>query len=139
MTIGRALDCFRELLENSPDAFDSASQLLLRIANNVIKEPKEIKYRTLKLSTNTFQNKLLPVKGAVECLFAMGFEDVSVAFLVCITTQNLMNYYKFFVIQNDDKVVLDEKKSLDDLTIIRDTILDERNKREVLLQTLKKS
>ncbi|XP_046859162.1 monothiol glutaredoxin-S11-like [Xenia sp. Carnegie-2017] len=114
VTIGRALDCFRELLENSPDAFDSASQLLLRIANNVIKEPKEIKYRTLKLSTNTFQNKLLPVKGAVECLFAMGFED------------------------NDDKVVLDEKKSLDDLTIIRDTILDERNKREVMLQTLKK-
>jgi hypothetical protein len=51
--------------------------LLLRIANNIEQEPNEPKYRTLKLSTNTFQNKLLPVKGAVECLFAMGFEDVS--------------------------------------------------------------
>jgi hypothetical protein len=51
--------------------------LLLRIANNIEQEPNESKYRTLKLSTNTFQNKLLPVKGAVECLFAMGFEDVS--------------------------------------------------------------
>ena len=74
---GRQLDCFRELLENSPDTFDSVSQLLLRIANNIVQEPKESKYRTLKMSTNTFQNKLLPVKGAVECLFAMGFEDVS--------------------------------------------------------------
>lgn len=74
---GRQLDCFRDLLENSPEAFDNASQLLLRIANNIVQEPKEAKYRTLKLSTNTFQNKLLPVKGAVECLYAMGFEDVS--------------------------------------------------------------
>jgi hypothetical protein len=72
------LVCFRELLENPPDTFDSASQLLLRIANNIAEEPNEPKYRTLKLSTNTFQNKLLPVKGAVECLFAMGFEDVSI-------------------------------------------------------------
>ena len=74
---GRQLDCFRELLENPPDTFDTVSQLLLRIANNIAQEPNEPKYRTLKLSTNTFQNKLLPVKGAVECLFAMGFEDVS--------------------------------------------------------------
>ena len=74
---GRQLDCFRELLENPPDTFNSTSQLLLRIATNIVQEPNEPKYRTLKLSTNTFQNKLLPVKGAVECLFAMGFEDVS--------------------------------------------------------------
>ncbi|XP_028393303.1 protein disulfide isomerase-like 2-1 [Dendronephthya gigantea] len=109
---GRQLDCFRELLENSPDMFDSASQLLLRIANNIVQEPNEPKYRTLKLSTNTFQNKLLPVKGAVECLFAMGFVD------------------------NDDQVVLEAGKSLEDLKMIRDTILDERNKREVLRKTM---
>ncbi|CAB3982567.1 thioredoxin 1 [Paramuricea clavata] len=112
---GRQLDCFRELLENPPDTFDSTSQLLLRIATNIIQEPNEPKYRTLKLSTNTFQNKLLPVKGAVECLFAMGFED------------------------KDDEVILQADKSLDDLKMIRDTILDERNKREVLLKTMQKT
>ena len=81
---GRQLDCFRELLENPPDTFNSVSQLLLRIASNIVKEPRQPKYRTLKLNTNTFQNKLLPVKGAVECLFAMGFEEVSTSLPVCI-------------------------------------------------------
>lgn len=112
---GRKLDCFRELLENPPDTFNSASQLLLRIANNIVKEPQNPKYRILKLSTDTFQAKLLPVKGAVECLFAMGFED------------------------SDDQVILQADKSLDDLKMIRDTILDERNKREVLLKSMQNS
>ena len=114
VAMGRQLDCFRELLANPPDTFDSTSQLLLRIANNIVQEPNEPKYRTLKLSTNTFQNKLLPVKGAVECLFAMGFED------------------------NEDQVVLQQEKSLEGLKTIRDTILDERNKREVLLKTMQR-
>lgn len=112
---GRQLDCFRELLENPPDTFNSVSQLLLRIASNIVKEPREPKYRTLKLNTNTFQNKLLPVKGAVECLFAMGFEE------------------------SGDQVIIQADKSLEDLKMIRDTILDERNKREVLLKTMQQS
>lgn len=112
---GRQLDCFRDLLENTPDTFNTTGQLLLRIANNIIKEPNKPKYRTLKLSTNTFQAKLLPVKGAVECLFAMGFED------------------------SDDQVVLQADKSLEDLKMIRDTILDECNKREVLLKSMQQS
>lgn len=112
VAIGRQLECFRELLENPPDTFNSTSQLLLRIASNIMKEPHEHKYRTLKLSTNTFQTKLLPVKGAVECLFAMGFED------------------------SGDEIILRTDKSLEDLNMIHDTILDEKNKREILLKSM---
>ncbi|RXN34451.1 peptide-N(4)-(N-acetyl-beta-glucosaminyl)asparagine amidase [Labeo rohita] len=37
--------------------------------------PNEDKYRSIRIGNPTFSTKLLPVKGAVECLFEMGFEE----------------------------------------------------------------
>lgn len=38
--------------------------------------PNEEKYRSIRIGNPTFSSKLLPIKGAVECLFEMGFEEV---------------------------------------------------------------
>ncbi len=40
------------------------------------RNPNEDKYRSIRVGNPTFSTKLLPVKGAVECLFEMGFEEV---------------------------------------------------------------
>lgn len=39
--------------------------------------PDEEKYRSIRLGNPAFSTKLLPIKGAVECLFEMGFEEVT--------------------------------------------------------------
>lgn len=38
--------------------------------------PDQDKYRSIRIGNPTFSSKLLPVKGAVECLFEMGFQEV---------------------------------------------------------------
>lgn len=39
--------------------------------------PNEEKYRSIRIGNPTFSTKLLPTKGAVECLFEMGFKEVN--------------------------------------------------------------
>lgn len=53
------------------------SQIILKFANNIISHPENEKYRSIRIGNKIFQSKLLPVTGGVECLFAMGFEEVS--------------------------------------------------------------
>ena len=55
-----------------------ASQLLLKFASNIINNPDNPKYRTIRVGNKIFQSRLLPVNGAVECLFTMGFQEVCV-------------------------------------------------------------
>ena len=43
-----------------------------------IRNPNDEKYRSIRIGNTTFSTRLLPVRGAVECLFEMGFEEVSV-------------------------------------------------------------
>ena len=38
--------------------------------------PNEDKYKSIRIGNAKFSTKLLPTKGAVECLFEMGFEEV---------------------------------------------------------------
>ncbi|XP_072139264.1 peptide-N(4)-(N-acetyl-beta-glucosaminyl)asparagine amidase [Mobula birostris] len=63
------------LSENPEALFLDASELLLRYADNILRNPNEDKYKSIKIENQTFSNRLLPVKGAVECLFEMGFEE----------------------------------------------------------------
>uniref|UniRef100_A0A3Q2PTR9 Peptide-N(4)-(N-acetyl-beta-glucosaminyl)asparagine amidase n=1 Tax=Fundulus heteroclitus TaxID=8078 RepID=A0A3Q2PTR9_FUNHE len=63
------------LCENSNQVFLDAAKLLLTYADNIIRNPNEEKYRSIRIGNPTFSTKLLPVKGAVECLFEMGFEE----------------------------------------------------------------
>lgn len=73
---GRSWDCFEQLLDNSPEVFMDASQLLLKFASNIINNPDNPKYRSIRVGNKIFQSRLLPVNGAVECLFTMGFQEV---------------------------------------------------------------
>lgn len=59
--------------ENSQEQFLDAAKLLLKFADNVINNPTEPKYRKIRLGNPTVESKLLPVVGALECLFEMGF------------------------------------------------------------------
>ncbi|PAA83089.1 hypothetical protein BOX15_Mlig004657g2, partial [Macrostomum lignano] len=70
-------ECVAALLENEPGLARSAANILLRIADNILAHPLDEKYRRLKVSSNTVSEKLLPVSGGIECLFAMGFTDDS--------------------------------------------------------------
>ena len=97
--------CLIDLMSNDVDTFLSASGILLRFANNILKDPDNLKYRSIKLGNNIFITKLSPVHGAVDCLFSMGFQEV------------------------DDKLFLEPDCALSDLLDIRDALMDEVGKR----------
>lgn len=61
--------------ENSKENFLSASDVLIKFANNVINNPNEPKYRRIRIGNPAVQSKLLNCVGAMECLFIMGFEE----------------------------------------------------------------
>ncbi|XP_052796357.1 peptide-N(4)-(N-acetyl-beta-glucosaminyl)asparagine amidase-like [Mya arenaria] len=61
--------------ENPPKDFLTAAELLIKFASNVLKSPHDQKYRKIRLGNPTVENKLLPVSGAMECLFEMGFVE----------------------------------------------------------------
>jgi peptide-N4-(N-acetyl-beta-glucosaminyl)asparagine amidase len=62
--------------ENTEQQFLDAARILIKFADNVIKNPNEPKYRKIRLGNPTVEAKLLPVVGALECLFEMGFVEV---------------------------------------------------------------
>lgn len=61
--------------ENSNEVFLDVANLLITYADNILRHPNEDKYRSIRIANPTFCTKLLPIKGAVECLFEMGFEE----------------------------------------------------------------
>ncbi|XP_026145753.1 peptide-N(4)-(N-acetyl-beta-glucosaminyl)asparagine amidase-like [Carassius auratus] len=63
------------LSENPTEVFLDVSKLLITYADNILRKPNEDKYRSIRIGNPTFSTKLLPVKGAIECLFEMGFEE----------------------------------------------------------------
>ena len=69
-------NCILALEENPESIYLEISSVLLRLAENVIKDPSNPKYRSLRLGNPTVANKLLPAVGAMECLFEMGFQEV---------------------------------------------------------------
>ncbi|KAJ6666463.1 hypothetical protein lerEdw1_020186 [Lerista edwardsae] len=94
-----------ELCQNSTETFLEASRLLLTYADNIIRHPSEDKYRSIRIGNQTFSTRLLPVRGAVECLFEMGFEE------------------------GETHLVFPKEASIDQLSRIRDLIAGERNSR----------
>lgn len=77
--------------DNSQEDSIEASKILLRFASNILTHPTEDKYRRIRLSNDIVQEKLLPVSGALECLFDMGFQEVNRAlFSLWITHHRIM-------------------------------------------------
>ncbi|XP_068751689.1 peptide-N(4)-(N-acetyl-beta-glucosaminyl)asparagine amidase-like [Montipora capricornis] len=102
---GRSWDCFEQLLDNPPDVFMDVSQLLLKFASNIINSPDNPKFRSIRVGNKIFQSRLLPVNGAVECLFTMGFKE------------------------RGNQLVCPQGESLENMLILQDALIDERARR----------
>lgn len=60
---------------NSPQAkVDAGVETLCKYLNNIANHPLEEKYRRLRLNNRIFQERVLPLEGALEFLQAAGFE-----------------------------------------------------------------
>ncbi|XP_030044841.1 peptide-N(4)-(N-acetyl-beta-glucosaminyl)asparagine amidase-like [Microcaecilia unicolor] len=94
-----------ELCQNSRDVFLDASKLLLIYADNILRSPNEEKYRSIRIGSPSFSTRLLPVRGAVQCLFEMGFEE------------------------EETHLVFPKKASVEQLRRVRDIIAAERSNR----------
>ncbi|XP_071355410.1 peptide-N(4)-(N-acetyl-beta-glucosaminyl)asparagine amidase [Trachinotus anak] len=93
------------LCENSNEVFLDVAKLLLTYADNILRYPNEEKYRSIRIGNPTFSTKLLPIKGAVECLFEMGFEEA------------------------ETHLVFPASASVEQLKLIRESIAAERDQR----------
>ncbi|XP_042363102.1 peptide-N(4)-(N-acetyl-beta-glucosaminyl)asparagine amidase [Plectropomus leopardus] len=93
------------LCENSNEVFLDVAKLLLTYADNILRYPNEEKYRSIRIGNPTFSTKLLPIKGAVECLFEMGFEEA------------------------ETHLVFPRSASVEQLKLIRESIAAERDQR----------
>uniref|UniRef100_A0A3P8WDZ6 Peptide-N(4)-(N-acetyl-beta-glucosaminyl)asparagine amidase n=1 Tax=Cynoglossus semilaevis TaxID=244447 RepID=A0A3P8WDZ6_CYNSE len=102
MSVSPALEL---LCVNTNDVFLDVSKLLLTYADNILRYPNEEKYRSIRIGNPTFATKLLPTKGAVECLFEMGFEEA------------------------ETHLVFPMSASVEQLKLLRDSIAAERDKR----------
>lgn len=70
------------LNENSAQVKREAGEILLKLIGNVLREPNNIKFRSIKLSNPKIESKLLVAAGAFEILFSLGFEEVTELFLL---------------------------------------------------------
>ncbi|XP_028316958.1 peptide-N(4)-(N-acetyl-beta-glucosaminyl)asparagine amidase isoform X2 [Gouania willdenowi] len=93
------------LCENTNEAFLDVAKLLLTYADNILRYPNEDKYKSIRIGNPTFSTKLLPIKGAVECLFEMGFEEA------------------------ETHLVFPKSASVERLKLIRESIAAEREQR----------
>ncbi|XP_056154406.1 peptide-N(4)-(N-acetyl-beta-glucosaminyl)asparagine amidase isoform X2 [Lampris incognitus] len=93
------------LCENPDEVFLDVAKLLLTYADNILRYPNEEKYRSIRIGNPTFSTKLLPIKGAVECLFEMGFEEA------------------------ETHLVFPGSASVEQLKLIRESIAAERDQR----------
>lgn len=91
------------LEENPEDVYLETTSVLLKLVDNVIKDPSNPKYRNIRLGNPIVANKLLPAVGAMECLFEMGFQE------------------------GEDSLVLPDGISMENLKRIRDEISARRS------------
>jgi len=71
-TLWTALAAFQE---NDERTFSSASRVLLRVLDNVISDPLEARFRTLRLDNPCVKQHLVPAKGAITALVAVGWKE----------------------------------------------------------------
>ena len=65
------------LLDNPPEVTKSAAEILVKLIGNVIRDPSNLKYRSVRLANPIIESKLLVATGAFEILFSVGFEEVN--------------------------------------------------------------
>lgn len=65
---------------NSSEQYSDGVVVLLRLLDNVIREPQNNKYRTIRLENKVIKEKLLCLNGIRELLTNIGFEEVRCIF-----------------------------------------------------------
>lgn len=64
-------------IENNPkERYIEGAAILLKLLENVIREPDNPKFRTIRLENKIIKEKLLCLNGIKECLEYIGFEEV---------------------------------------------------------------
>ena len=63
------------LLDNPEEVRNGAIEILVKLLSNVIREPNNIKFRSIRLGNPKIESKLLVANGAFEILFSVGFEE----------------------------------------------------------------
>ena len=63
------------LEDNEPLVIKEAGEILLKLIGNVLRDPHNMKYRSVRLSNPKIESKLLVATGAFEILFSVGFEE----------------------------------------------------------------
>ncbi|XP_012157833.1 peptide-N(4)-(N-acetyl-beta-glucosaminyl)asparagine amidase isoform X2 [Ceratitis capitata] len=67
-------------LKNSKDAYLEATRILIVLMENVLKEPTNPKYRTIRIENKTIKEKLLSVAGIAQLLSAIGFKRSAIEY-----------------------------------------------------------
>ncbi len=61
---------------NPPSVVETLRNTLTSVLDNIISNPEEVKYRSLRESNSLVQSKLLSAHGAREILHMLGFEKI---------------------------------------------------------------
>lgn len=81
-----SLNCEREVLNLEASAernqYVEGVKILLKLLDNVIREPHNDKYRTIRLENKTIKEKVLSLNGVREFLMKIGFIEVCVIHLL---------------------------------------------------------
>ncbi|XP_066934387.1 peptide-N(4)-(N-acetyl-beta-glucosaminyl)asparagine amidase-like [Clytia hemisphaerica] len=97
---GRSYQCFEDLSKNEPSVFKETGGIILRYANNILRDPENMKYRQIRLENKIIMEKVLPTNGAFDTFFTMGFQEM------------------------DDKLFLPHGSNLEVVHQIRDALTD---------------
>lgn len=79
-------------LESNPKVvYENVSRILIKIADNILKQPNDLKLRTLQKTNATISQKVLAAAGGLECLKIMGFIEVCTQYCYInnLTTVNI--------------------------------------------------
>ena len=71
-----------KLNDNEQKVFQDAKEILLKLLNNILRDPHNVKYRRIRLNNPKVETMLLNANGAFEILFSVGFEEDSDALVL---------------------------------------------------------
>ncbi|KAJ3659594.1 hypothetical protein Zmor_011277 [Zophobas morio] len=93
-------EIFAKLKSNTKSTCEETIRILVKIADNILNNPTNLKVRSLQKNNSTVRNKILAIRGGAECLKLMGFQE------------------------NDTSFTLPPNNSVDTLEIIKKALLE---------------
>jgi peptide-N4-(N-acetyl-beta-glucosaminyl)asparagine amidase len=79
-------EVFQKLKSNSSSICEETVRILVKIVDNIVKDPNNLKVRSLQKSNSTVKNKILAIKGGLECLKLLGFQEGDTNFVLPSST-----------------------------------------------------